>query len=86
MRLLVPRTALRMRAAMMPSCPVLSMTPPNIMAVMINQSVGSMLAIPPRLRSSSSAAFPDCSTNPLNKAVQQPFTSATGSESDGSST
>ena len=59
MRLPVPVTAPRMAAAIRCSMPVVSITPPNIIAERISQTVVNMLDMPPRDSSSSSAALPE---------------------------
>ena len=43
---------------------------------MISQTVGSMLPMPPRESSSSSAAFPDSSAKPPYSAIHTPLTIA----------
>ena len=58
-RLPVPRTELRIEAAIRCSIFVVSITAPKIIAQRISHTVFSMLDIPPRLSSSSSAALPD---------------------------
>ena len=77
------RTARRMRRASACRMPVASSTAPYIIAVMISQTVCSMLSMPPRDSSSSRAAFPDSSTYPPYSACHTPLTRATGRASSG---
>ena len=85
-RLPALRTTRRMRRASASSWPVDSMTPPNIIADMTSQTTPSMLLIPPRLRRSSRAAFPESRVNPSKRAIQQPLTIARGRGRSGSAT
>ena len=71
-KLPVPVTNPRMVRPIFRSIPVVSITPPNIMADMMSQTVSSMLAIPPRDSRSSSAPFPEWSSNPPYIAIQNP--------------
>ena len=76
MRVPVLLTIERTLAASFSSIFVVSITAPNIIADRMSQTVLSMLAMPPRERSSSRAAFPEFRVKPANSAVQQPFTRA----------
>jgi hypothetical protein len=83
----VPRTALRMASAIRPSMPAFSITAPKVIAAMMSHTVFNMPAIPPRDKSSSSAALPDVSSNPFARACQHPLRSAAqfGSSGDAAS-
>ena len=59
-RLPVPFTKPRIEAANRWRHRVVSITAPNIIAERISQTVGSMLAMPPRDSSASIASLPDC--------------------------